>query len=182
MSSGQQQQRLAAAAAAASLVRTLNNPYNLPSTQPVNSQGYTYSPTYNLAPVASSSTSRNVHPPRRAPTTHWYTPGNSRCTYPRCAFTASPKSLEIHMMDRHLIYPPGWYHRPRQSDWDADPSLKGYVPQCAQLMGVIQPTTQATCPHPRHEHKARHTRSHRSVDRRAQAALADDCTYRGEEA
>ncbi|KAI0304972.1 hypothetical protein BC826DRAFT_26037 [Russula brevipes] len=29
------------------------------------------------------------------------------------------------MMDRHLIYPPGWPARKRQSDWDADPSLKG---------------------------------------------------------
>lgn len=28
-------------------------------------------------------------------------------------------------MDRHLIYPPGWHARRRQSDWDADPSLKG---------------------------------------------------------
>ena len=129
MSSGQQQQRFAAAAAAAaSLVRTLNNPYNIPAyPQPVSSQGYTYSSTYNLPPVASSSTSRNVHPPRRAPPAHWYSSGSSRCTYPGCAFTGSPKSVEIHMMDRHLIYPPGWHARQRQSDWDADPSLKGYV-------------------------------------------------------
>jgi len=28
-------------------------------------------------------------------------------------------------MDRHLIYPQGWHTRKRQSDWDADPSLKG---------------------------------------------------------
>ncbi|KAH8998881.1 hypothetical protein EDB86DRAFT_2828409 [Lactarius hatsudake] len=127
MSSGQQQQqRFAAAAAAASLVRTLNNPYSVPAyPQPVNSQGYAYSSTYSHASVASGSTSRNVQPPRRAPPVHWYTPGSSRCTHPGCAFSGSPNSLETHMMDRHLIYPPGWHARKRQSDWDADPSLKG---------------------------------------------------------
>lgn len=31
------------------------------------------------------------------------------------------------MMDRHLVYPPGWEHRQRKNDWDADPSLKGCV-------------------------------------------------------
>ncbi|KAH9039894.1 hypothetical protein EDB84DRAFT_1267732, partial [Lactarius hengduanensis] len=56
---------------------------------------------------------------------HWYTPGSSRCTHPGCAFSGSPNSLETHLMDRHLIYPPGWHARRRQSDWDADPSLKG---------------------------------------------------------
>ncbi|KAI9460970.1 hypothetical protein BJY52DRAFT_1185789 [Lactarius psammicola] len=127
MSNGQQQQqRFAAAAAAASLVRTLNNPYNVPAyTQPVNSQGYAYSPAYNMPSVASGSTSRNVQAPRRAPSVHWYTPGSNRCTYPGCTFTSSPNSLEIHMMDRHLIYPQGWHMRRRQPDWDADPSLKG---------------------------------------------------------
>lgn len=29
------------------------------------------------------------------------------------------------MMDRHLIYPPGWEKRQNKRDWDADPSLKG---------------------------------------------------------
>lgn len=29
------------------------------------------------------------------------------------------------MMDRHLIFPPGWDKRPRKADWDADPSMKG---------------------------------------------------------
>ncbi|KAH9064308.1 hypothetical protein EDB87DRAFT_1400587 [Lactarius vividus] len=126
MSSGQQQQRFAAAAAAASLVRTLNNPYSVHAyPQLVNPQGYAYSSTYNHTSVASGSTSRNVQPPRRAPPVHWYTPGSSRCTHSGCAFSGSPNSLEIHMMDRHLIYPPGWHARKRQSDWDADPSLKG---------------------------------------------------------
>ncbi|KAF4572830.1 hypothetical protein EYR36_007340 [Pleurotus pulmonarius] len=30
-------------------------------------------------------------------------------------------------MDRHLIYPPGWDKQRKKNDWDADPSLKGYV-------------------------------------------------------
>lgn len=55
----------------------------------------------------------------------WYQPGNSKCTFEGCSFTASPKTLEIHMMDRHLIYPLGWEKRQKKPDWDADPSLKG---------------------------------------------------------
>ncbi|KAI0649855.1 nuclear fragile X mental retardation-interacting protein 1-domain-containing protein, partial [Trametes meyenii] len=55
----------------------------------------------------------------------WYQPGTSRCTSAGCSFTGSNKSVEIHMIDRHLIYPPGWEHRKRRNDWDADPSLKG---------------------------------------------------------
>ena len=59
---------------------------------------------------------------------HWYEPGNDRCTYEQCNFTGSKKSVEIHMMDRHLIYPPGWENRRRKPDWDADPSLNnGFV-------------------------------------------------------
>ncbi|KAI0673521.1 nuclear fragile X mental retardation-interacting protein 1-domain-containing protein [Trametes maxima] len=55
----------------------------------------------------------------------WYQPGTSRCTSVGCSFTGSKKSVEVHMMDRHLVYPPGWEHRKRRNDWDADPSLKG---------------------------------------------------------
>ncbi|EIW64386.1 uncharacterized protein TRAVEDRAFT_139131, partial [Trametes versicolor FP-101664 SS1] len=55
----------------------------------------------------------------------WYQPGTFRCTNPGCSFMGSKKSLEVHMMDRHLIYPPGWEHRKKRQDWDADPSLKG---------------------------------------------------------
>jgi hypothetical protein len=29
------------------------------------------------------------------------------------------------MMDRHLVYPPG-YKKKKETDWDADPSLRGY--------------------------------------------------------
>lgn len=54
----------------------------------------------------------------------WYQAGHERCTYRGCRFTGSAKCVEIHMMDRHLIYPPGWDPR-KKKDWDADPSLKG---------------------------------------------------------
>lgn len=57
----------------------------------------------------------------------WYQPGNSRCTYHSCSFSGSSKAVEIHMMDRHLIYPPGWVQKKKGSDWDADPSLKGCI-------------------------------------------------------
>lgn len=53
----------------------------------------------------------------------WYEPGNHKCTYELCTFMGSKKSVETHMMDRHLIYPPGWDNRKRKPDWDADPSL-----------------------------------------------------------
>lgn len=56
----------------------------------------------------------------------WYQSGNHRCNQQGCAFFGSQKSVEIHMMDRHLIYPPGWEKR-KKADWDADPSLKGCV-------------------------------------------------------
>ncbi|KAF8078532.1 hypothetical protein FPV67DRAFT_60507 [Lyophyllum atratum] len=59
------------------------------------------------------------------PSPAWYQPGSSRCTHQGCSFIGSFKALETHMMDRHLIYPPGWEKRPRKQDWDADPSLKG---------------------------------------------------------
>ena len=57
----------------------------------------------------------------------WYQPGNNRCNQQGCTFFGSNKSVEIHMMDRHLIYPPGWEKRKKKPDWDADPSLKGSV-------------------------------------------------------
>lgn len=130
---------------ARSVASALANPYSLSNLQPprhhVNSQGYTYSSSYNpsshpsisysspipsFSNAPSASTSRNL-PPRGNPPTHWYTHGNSKCTHSGCMFTGSANSVQIHMMDRHLIYPPGWHARKRQTDWDTDPSLKGYV-------------------------------------------------------
>jgi len=46
--------------------------------------------------------------------------------YDQCTFSGSQKAVEIHMMDRHLIYPPN-HNKNKQRDWDADPSLKGHV-------------------------------------------------------
>jgi hypothetical protein len=70
-----------------------------------------------------SSAQQLFRPPPNS--SSWYTPGNCRCTYEGCAFVGSAKSLEIHRMDRHLIYPSGYKERKRKDDWDADPSLKG---------------------------------------------------------
>ncbi len=128
------------ASVARSLTSVLANPYSRSNPHPlqhhVNAQGYTYSSTYNSSSNSSISTSSFSNlpsasagrslPPRGAPPTHWYTPGNSKCTYSGCTFTGSVNSVQTHMMDRHLIYPPGWRTRKRP-DWDADPSLKGYV-------------------------------------------------------
>ncbi|KZT30493.1 hypothetical protein NEOLEDRAFT_13131 [Neolentinus lepideus HHB14362 ss-1] len=95
-------------------------------------QGYTLSSTYVAGPsnhpsgpTLRSAQDSQLRPSRPPSTGSWYQPGNERCTYRDCQFTGSKKSVEIHMMDRHLIYPPGWQKRKKQSDWDADPSLKG---------------------------------------------------------
>ncbi|KAF8507184.1 nuclear fragile X mental retardation-interacting protein 1-domain-containing protein [Russula emetica] len=126
------------ASVARSLTSALANPYSrsIPHTPQhhVNSHGYTYSSAYNpssypsisapsFSNLPSASAGRSL-PPRGPPPTHWYTPGNSKCTYSGCTFTGSANSVQTHMMDRHLIYPPGWHTRRRQPDWDADPSLK----------------------------------------------------------
>ena len=99
-------------------------------------EGYTLSSAYvpgssSAMPQRKNYAPRNGGPSRptqRLPSQgqgSWYQFGHSRCTYKDCIFTGSQTSLEIHMMDRHLIYPPGWGSRKKQLDWDADPSLKG---------------------------------------------------------
>ncbi|KAF8898649.1 hypothetical protein BD779DRAFT_1607395 [Infundibulicybe gibba] len=83
------------------------------------SQAYmqAYAKVENYSPA---STNLPINPPSN----------NSRSNDPRlvrnlgCSFTGSQKTVEIHMMDRHLIFPLGWDNR-KKSDWDADPSLKG---------------------------------------------------------
>jgi hypothetical protein len=98
------------------------------------SQGSSWNGQYGNHTVPNVfSTQGWSHPTPAKPTmpppnsSSWYTPGNCRCTYENCNFIGSAKSLELHRMDRHLIYPPGWKERKRKDDWDADPSLKGYV-------------------------------------------------------
>ncbi|KAF7339395.1 Nuclear fragile X mental retardation-interacting protein 1 [Mycena sanguinolenta] len=81
-------------------------------------QGYTYSSTYNPAGPSNAPKPSTFSAP-------WYQPGNSRCTYKNCTFRGSPQTVETHMMDRHLIFPPGWEKRKKKPEWDADPSLKG---------------------------------------------------------
>ncbi|KAF9044799.1 hypothetical protein BDZ89DRAFT_942811 [Hymenopellis radicata] len=75
--------------------------------------------------VASTSTSSGQvasAPPPAAGHSSWYQSGHVRCTQKNCSFTGSAKTVETHMMDRHLIYPPGYQKR---REWDADPALKG---------------------------------------------------------
>ncbi|KAJ8521453.1 hypothetical protein ONZ45_g1849 [Pleurotus djamor] len=81
----------------------------------------------------------SYHQPQRNPA--WYQPGQCRCTYNGCTFSGSPKALELHKMDRHLIYPPGWNKRRNPSDWDADPSLKG-KPIAIQGTGIFLDTQE----------------------------------------
>jgi hypothetical protein len=106
-----------------------------------NAEGYTLSSTYLPRQSTGGTTLRsdlrnassNTHAHARTNDnkadctggkTHggWYQPGNCRCTRQGCAFTGSNKSVEIHMMDRHFIFPPGWQ---KKDEWDTDPSLKG---------------------------------------------------------
>ncbi|KAF9473123.1 hypothetical protein BDN70DRAFT_886166, partial [Pholiota conissans] len=76
--------------------------------------------------VEKTYTSRNpAARPFQPFSSSWYQPGNQHCTYQGCSFTGSHKTVEVHMMDRHLIYPPGWDTQKKKQDWDADPSLKG---------------------------------------------------------
>ncbi|KAI0330571.1 hypothetical protein GY45DRAFT_1345857 [Cubamyces sp. BRFM 1775] len=110
------------ALAAQAVAAALSNPYG-------QAYGYTISSAYT--PGTQYGTPQQSRPPAPRPQHHgggqgsWYQPGNQRCSQPGCSFSGSKKSVETHMMDRHLIYPPGWENRKKKDDWDADPSLKG---------------------------------------------------------
>lgn len=105
----------------------------------INAQGYTLSSTYMPQHTTGGRTPRHVSrdasnnvPARtnnRRPDSNsgqayasWHQPGSCRCTRQGCVFTGSKKSVEIHMMDRHFIFPSGWQ---KKDEWDTDPSLKG---------------------------------------------------------
>ena len=106
---------------------------------PITVEGYTLSSTYQPSLSAPVRTSLSTHDqPSRSrtatslsrrtftpPSSSWLVPGTERCTHQGCNFTASAKSVEIHMMDRHLIFPPGHSNANRSSAWDGDPALKG---------------------------------------------------------
>jgi hypothetical protein len=121
----------------------LANPYSYshsvshPPRQHVNTQGYTYSPTYDPSSQSISTPSfsnrPSVFPGRRfplrgAPPRHWHTPGNSKCAYPGCTFTCFANSLWVHMMDRHPIH-------------------QGGIPASATQVGTL-PGFEEVCPHP----------------------------------
>lgn len=129
----------AAYAQASHYAQAYSQYYNGAGPSHVTADGYTMSSTY--VPGTQYHTPQPARQPVQRPPTHgggggggggqgqpgWYQPGTFRCTNPGCSFMGSKKSLEVHMMDRHLIYPPGWEHRKKRQDWDADPSLKGCV-------------------------------------------------------
>jgi hypothetical protein len=108
--------------------------------QTFTSDGYALSSTYNpslqhsysqqYAPLPTAAQPSTDHTGQRAPVSNpnstWLTRGNHRCTYQGCKFTASAQSVEIHMMDRHLIYPAHWDKKKQQNTWDGDPSFKGF--------------------------------------------------------
>ena len=56
-----------------------------------------------------------ARPPRLGPG------GPVRCSYPGCEYSGYAKGVEIHKMDRHLIFPPGY--KPSKSAPDADVGL-----------------------------------------------------------
>ncbi|KAH7100184.1 nuclear fragile X mental retardation-interacting protein 1-domain-containing protein [Auriculariales sp. MPI-PUGE-AT-0066] len=68
--------------------------------------------------------------------------GGSRCTHSGCSFAGSAKTVEIHMMDRHLIYPPGYMHK-KKGDWDADPALNNGKPVPIPGTGITLDTPEA---------------------------------------
>ncbi|KIY62433.1 hypothetical protein CYLTODRAFT_447209 [Cylindrobasidium torrendii FP15055 ss-10] len=103
-----------------------------------NAWAQSYSSHYANAYTPSSSSfnvPNNAGPSRQPPppptpaysgSSSWYQSGNSRCSKHGCNFTGSAKSVEVHMLDRHLIHPPGYDKRKDAgSNWDADPALKG---------------------------------------------------------
>ncbi|KAH0838374.1 hypothetical protein J3R83DRAFT_6657 [Lanmaoa asiatica] len=124
--------------------------------------GYTFSSTY--VPGTANRTSRATPTlptpsPRGQPSTpahlqttvktilnhltygSWYQSGSCRCTRQGCPFTGSRKSVEIHMMDRHLVFPSGWE---KKDDWDADQSLRGFrKPIAIQGTSLVLETPQA---------------------------------------
>jgi hypothetical protein len=103
---------------------TLSSTY-VPSIPGPSSVGPTQFPR-NGVNANHSGHNRTSQPLNSSSQGSWYQFGNSKCTYNDCTFTGSQKTLETHMMDRHLIYPPGWDNK-KKKDWDADPSLKGSV-------------------------------------------------------
>ncbi|KAI6136714.1 hypothetical protein F5141DRAFT_994922 [Pisolithus sp. B1] len=80
------------------------------------------SPFADHAPSLPSAGKRAVTDPLKYGS--WHQPGNFRCQRQGCPFMGSQKSVEVHMMDRHFIFPPGW-EKNKKDEWDADPSLKG---------------------------------------------------------
>ncbi|KAL4064915.1 hypothetical protein V8B97DRAFT_2010599 [Scleroderma yunnanense] len=129
--------------------------HNRPPCVATTAEGYTFSSTYvprresfRSQPLPDPSADQAPPSPKSErriianPSMHgsWYQPGNFRCQRQGCPFLGSHKSVEIHMMDRHFIFPPGWDKN--KDNWDADPSLKG-KPIPIQGTSVLLDTPEA---------------------------------------
>ncbi|KAH8120385.1 hypothetical protein DFH11DRAFT_1500361 [Phellopilus nigrolimitatus] len=129
----------------ATLVQPHQQPYNARELSHRGVQGHAPQPSRGGGGGGGGGRGGSFYPQRTGfqSQTHWYESGNHKCTHEQCAFTGSKKSVEIHMMDRHLIFPPGWDNRKRKSDWDADPSLKNGKPIPIQGTGLVLDTPEA---------------------------------------
>jgi hypothetical protein len=83
-------------------------------------EGYTLSSTYVPPPPGAPSQrtdypatrgARSANANRPPPQFRPSGPATHNCTHRDCTYAGSRKDVELHMMDRHLIFPPGWKDR-----------------------------------------------------------------------
>jgi FMR1-interacting protein 1 (NUFIP1) len=86
------------------------------SNLPTNAQGYTLSSSYVPTSVSEYQSQPRATPGRGfAPS--FGGGGNIPCKRQGCSYMGrSNKEIELHMMDRHFIYPPRWNERKRKRD------------------------------------------------------------------
>lgn len=64
--------------------------------------------------------------------------GPHRCAHSGCPWSGpTPKALEIHKMDRHLIFPPGW--KPRRGLPDGEGGYASLPPSSSPLTSLLRP-------------------------------------------
>ena len=64
--------------------------------------------------------------------------GPHRCAHSGCPWSGpTPKALEIHKMDRHLIFPPGW--KPRKGVPDGEGGYASSRPSSSPLTSLLRP-------------------------------------------
>ena len=131
-----------------------------------NTLGGFHQRTSQTAPSASSSSPNPTFQSRPRPK------GMHKCTNDQCTFSGSQKAVEIHMMDRHLVYPPN-YNKNKQRDWDTDPSLKGHVSTPHPPQQRVLTYSQKAHRHPGNQRRLEHARRYRSLDSRTEEKVSD---------